>query len=817
MNPFKIRYRSRKNSFYKILPWAYVSEFAEGVVVQKNGLLQRTFAFRGPDLEAASAIYINDMCLFLNDIVRSLGDGWAFCFETDHFETRDYQGTVFSNTAAYLIDKEREFTYQSYGAHFDTNYYLTIVYESPIDISNKITNIFFKEKSIGLDTSIKEAIKKLLSVTDDIYALLSKKMTIVPLDNDETLRFLKASISRTKNPIGNQSGCCAPFFLDHILPDEVLDIGMTLKLGEYFIPMITINAFPSKTYPAILDALNAAQIEYRWTSRFICMDKQTALSAIQKQSDKYFGQRESWKQTFFKMWTKEDTGRVNKGAVVREEETDAAQIDVETDVVSLGYYTSSLMVWDTSLKKAKEKLTALKSIIGAAGFTCVEETFNALECFMAMMPGNVYPNIRRTALTSMNFAHVIPLSAIWPGESYNAHTDRLCKVAVPLMTCSSNYRTPFYFNLNVSDVGMAFIVGPIGSGKSTLLQLIEAQFLKYPEARVIILDKGRSARQLTMAVGGRYYEPGANRIAFQPLENLDSQEEILFAAEFIEGLLIMQQQKITPAISKAVYEAVELVSGMPKKQRTLTTFRQTVNYYDEARNLDTIKEALQPYCLGGKYGQIFDAESTDMSLDTSWLMIEMGELMKLGEACVTPALKYIFHLIESKFDGTLTLLVLDEAFLFFKNPIFADQFKEWIKTVRKLNVMIVFATQEIADIINSPLCSTITEECLTKIFLANQEASVPVISEYYRQLGLTDSQIDIISHAVMKKDYFYKSPKGTRLFQLDLGELTLALIGSQNHKMLDRLEKKHKEEAGYEYVKDILEAKNINYRNYLEE
>ena len=364
---------------------------------------------------------------------------------------------------------------------------------------------------------------------------------------------------------------------------------------------------------------------------------------------------------------------------------------------------------------------------------------------------------------------------------------------------------------------MVSVVGPIGSGKSTLLELIEAQFLKYPGSRVIIIDKGRSARQLTMAVGGRYYEPGANRIAFQPLENLDTQAERLFAAEFIEGLLIMQQQKITPAISKAIYEAVNLVAGMPKKQRTLTTFRQTVNYYDENRNIDTVKEALEPYCLGGKYGEIFDADSTDMSLDTTWLMIEMGELMKLGEACVTPALKYIFHLIESRFDGTLTLLVLDEAFLFFKNPIFADQFKEWIKTVRKLNVMIVFATQEIADIINSPLCSTITEECLTKIFLANQEASVPVITEYYRQLGLTDSQIDIISHAVMKKDYFYKSPKGTRLFQLDLGELTLALIGGQDHRMLDELEAAHKGEAGYEYVKDILDAKHIDYKNYLEE
>lgn len=160
MQPFKIRYRAKKNSFYKILPWAYISDYAEGVVVQKNGLLQRTFAFRGPDLESAAALYINDMCLFINDIVKSLGTGWAFCFENNHFQTRDYQGASFTNTAAYLIDKEREFTYQSYGAHFDTNYYLTIVYESPLDISTKITNIFFKEKTIGLDSSIKEAVEK---------------------------------------------------------------------------------------------------------------------------------------------------------------------------------------------------------------------------------------------------------------------------------------------------------------------------------------------------------------------------------------------------------------------------------------------------------------------------------------------------------------------------------------------------------------------------------------------------------------------------------------------------------------------------------
>lgn len=819
MYPFKINYKPKQNSFFKILPWAFISEYETGIVVQKNGLLQRTFAFRGPDLESESPLYLNDICLYINDIIKSLGNGWAFHFEMNHHETKDYMGTEFSNVAAFLIDKEREFTYQSYGTHYDTNYYITIIYEAPIEISKKISNIFIKESSSGFESSIKSAIETLKSVSDDIFMLLSKKMVIVPLNNHETMEFLKNSISRNKHPIhypkNTKDDPLPPFFIDHVLPDQVLENGMILKLGEYFIPIITINAFPSKTYPAMLDALNSAKIEYRWTARFICMDKQTAISTIHKQSDKYFGQRESWKHTLRKMWNKEDSGRINQAAVARGNETDAAEIDIESDTTSLGFYTSSLMVWDTSLKKAKLKMKELKSIINSSGFTCIEETFNALEAFEGMMPGNVYPNIRRTSLTSLNFAHVIPESAIWSGIAFNDFTYKLCGVSVPLITCSSNYGTPFYFNLNVGDVGMAFLVGPIGSGKSTFLQTVEIQFKKYPNSQVIILDKGRSARQLTMAVGGKYFEPGTNRIAFQPLADIDSQEEKLFAAEFVEGLLIMQHMTITPAISKAVYEAVQLLAGMPIKQRTLTSFRQAINYYDENRGIDTIKEALEPYCLGGKYGEIFDADDTNIELNTKWLMIEMGSLLKLGDACVTPALKYIFHLIEKKFDGTFSLLVLDEAFLFFKNPIFADQFKEWIKTVRKRNVFILFATQEIADIINSPLCSTIVEECLVKIFLANPEATVPESKEYYHRLGLTDSQITIISHAVMKQDYFYKSTLGTRLFQLDLGPLTLGLIGSQDHEMLDNLESKHIQEKDFEYVYEILDEKNISYKQYL--
>ena len=53
-------------------------------------------------------------------------------------------------------------------------------------------------------------------------------------------------------------------------------------------------------------------------------------------------------------------------------------------------------------------------------------------------------------------------------------------------------------------------------------------------------------------------------------------------------------------------------------------------------------------------------------------MFEMGELMRMGEEAVVPALDYLFHRIEERFDGRPTLLILDEAWLFLRHPIFVQ-------------------------------------------------------------------------------------------------------------------------------------------------
>ena len=139
---------------------------------------------------------------------------------------------------------------------------------------------------------------------------------------------------------------------------------------------------------------------------------------------------------------------------------------------------------------------------------------------------------------------------------------------------------------------------------------------------------------------------------------------------------------------------------------------------------------LRPYTIdpeAGRFGQIFDADHDELR-DASWLQFEMGQLMSLGEEAIVPALDYLFHRVEQGFDGSPTLLILDEAWLFLRHPIFVRRLQDWLKTLRKKNVYVVFATQEVADAADSPILPTILSACPTKIYLPDEEALTPHIA-----------------------------------------------------------------------------------------
>jgi type IV secretion system protein VirB4 len=798
---------------YEHIPWAYITHHHEGVVAHHDGTYQRTFAFSPPDIESTSPVFIEQLSGKFNDAVKRLGTGWGVQYEAVRFEVREYEGGVFRRLASYLIDAERESAFLKPGRHFITDFFMTFTYKPPDANIQKVKGVFIKSAE-EREKSGEEEVEKFVRQSGEITGILQNYLYMTPLDNQQTAAYLHNSLSMNRQAVRFPT---TAVLLNRLLPDQPVENTQTLKLGGYFIPILTVNDFPETTYPTILSDLNAALVEYRWVTRYICLDKEEGKKKAGKIEKAHAGNRQTILQALFTNISGQQSRQVNRGALVKEE--DAAQVgsDIETDFVSLGLYSTNVMVWDTDYDRAHEKLKLIRDKIQKEGFICREETHNAFAAWKGMMPGQMQANMRELPVVSSTLSHVIPLTSIWEGMRENRHAKAVTGVGSPHLICDTNDGTPFYLNLNPSDVGHAAIWGPTGAGKSTLLNLLEAQFFKYPGSRVIVFDKGGSARQPCMACGGLYYEPASdsqNGVVFQPLRDLETRRDKTFAVEFIQTLLAMQKLDASPAMSKSITDAVLLMEEIPKQSRTLTTFAQNCNYIDESAGKNTISEYLQPYLLTGQYGRIFDNDASELSDDTDYLVIEMEHLMNLGEAATAPALVYLFYFIEKRFDGSLTMLVLDEAWLFLQNPLFQKKINEWLKTLRKKNVFVVFATQDVMDAVKSPLFSTIAQQCLTKIYLADPQAADAGLYEAYGKFGLDDTEIHRIAGAEMKRDYYYTSPLGARLFQLGLGPVTLGLIAGSDKNRLDKLTE-WKKPRGYEYAEEILDYKGIPYKHLL--
>jgi type IV secretion system protein VirB4 len=806
--------------FYQLLPWNFITKFHEGVVVQKDGILQRTFAYRAPDIDSSGAFEVNEIAVRVNDFAKRLGAGWAFQVEAQRFYTREYpradfsfQPAAFDCLAPYLIDREREAAFQAAGSHFESSYFLTFIWRPPSENIKKLTQMFIQGGGLpGGGQGIKENVEHFINETNAVVAVLDNDILFAPLSNDDTVAYLHSSISLNRHPIRFPS---TQILLDRILPDTELITSLTMKLGDQYIPIIGVNDFPDETYPAILDDLNRTRLEYRWVSRYICLDKEEGKKEARKKEKAHRGNRKTFLQTFAESTSGEASAAVNHGAGVKESDSIQAGVEIETDQAALGYLSTNVMVWDKDLKAAQTKADTVKAIINSSGFTCKEETFNALESWKSMMPGNVYANYRALPVMTYSLSHVLPLSSVWAGIRVNHHAEAVSGVDLPHLICSTAEGTPFFLNLNPhTDVGHTAVWGPTGSGKSTFLNLLEMQFFKYPNSRLVVFDKGRSCRQPCLAAGGLFYEPAGENaagVSFQPLRDLETDRDMMDAIDFIESCILVNGYQVTPPMRAAVKESLELLREKPASARTITSFIQYVNYLDPETKRPVFKDMLGDYLWdGGKFGKIFDSRSSGISLSTRFLAFEMEALMNRGESCIGPALVYLFNLVEKIFDGRLTMLVLDEAWLFLKNETFADKIAEWLKVLRKKNVFVVFATQDVADVEKSPLKTTIIQQCLTKIYLADPAAGTAAMLSVYRAFGLSEPEIGLISAARMKRDYFYTSPLGRRLFRLDLGPLALGIIGNADHALLDDL--LSQKGQGFPLGREILERKGIPWR-----
>ena len=784
-------YREPTHRLPDWLPWYGL--VAPGVVLQKNEVLQKTIAFRGPDLLASGRPELTATVFRLNNALKRLSSGWSIFVEAQRFETDKYPSSEWSHPAAWIVDYERRHNFRS-GTHFETKYYLTFAWQLPTLAEHRAARLFSgsaRRKGRRLSTVVQDGhddrrdlgiFQKTIAEILDIMAAVF--VEVRELSDDQTLTYLHSTISTNRHPVRMPE---VPAYLDALLPDHAFTPGDIPMLGQHFVPACTITGFPGSTVPGILDQLNHLAIEYRWSTRYICLSKEEAQREFEKTRRRLWQGRKSLLSLLKETVTKEESALVDNASAGKAGDVDRALEELGNDIVSYGYLTSTIVVWDKDVDLARRKSQAIRQVIQQNGFVVRDESLNAQEAWLGTLPGHVWANVRRPPVSTTTLAHLMPLSSVWAGDEENEHLRECAGVGTSHIYCSTAGSTPFRLNLAVQDVGHTFIVGPTGSGKSTLLGALAIQFLRYPNAQVIIVDKDKSARALTLALEGVIYEPGNEKAAtsFQPLRDIDDPAERVWASQFVLHLLAEQKVSPSPELKEYIDSALASLASNPSRQH------RTISGLSFLLTPD-LKAALYPYTIRGNYGQIFDADHDSVDSLSSCQMFEMGDLMRMGEEAVAPALDYIFHRIEARFDGRPTLLILDEAWLFLRHPIFVNRLQGWLKTLRKKNVYVVFATQEVADAANSPIAQTILQACPTKIYLPDEQAQTPALASVYKSFGLTDTEISILARATKKADYYYKSVKGQRLFRLDLGPVTLAFVGMSSpadQRFLDELER----------------------------
>ena len=780
------------------LPWAALVR--EGVVLNKDGSFQRTARFRGPDLDSATPAELVAITSRLNNALRRLGSGWAIFVEAQRHPANAYPSSFFPDPVATLVDAERRAQFEEEGAHYESKYFLTLLWLPPADDAARAEAWLYENRAKGgLDW--RAALDGFVDRTGRVLALLDGFMPEAAwLDDGETLTYLHSCISTRRQRVRVPE---TPMYLDTILVDENYVGGLEPKLGRAHLRMLTIMGFPSQTWPGLLDDLNRLAFPYRWATRAICLDKTDAARLLGKIRRQWFAKRKSIMAILKEVMTNEASVLMDSDAANKALDADAALQELGSDLIGEVYMTATVIVWDEDARLAEEHLRLVEKTIQGRDFTCMRETVNAIEAWLGSLPGHVYANVRQPPISTLNLAHMMPFSAVWAGPERDEHLQ-----APPLFLARTEGSTPFRFSLHVGDVGHTLIVGPTGAGKSVLLALMALQFRRYAGAQVFAFDFGGSIRAAALAMDGDWHDLGGaladeadEPVALQPLARVDDAGERAWAAEWLAALLGRETVAVTPDLKEHLWSALTSLASAPVQERTITGLSVLLQS-------NALKQALRPYTVAGPWGRLLDAEAERLG-EAEVQAFETEGLIGAGAA---PAvLSYLFHRIEDRLDGRPTLLIIDEGWLALDDPAFAGQLREWLKTLRKKNASVIFATQSLADVDGSVIAPAIIESCPTRLFLPNERALEPQIATIYRRFGLNDRQIEILSRATPKRDYYCQSRRGNRLFELGLSEVALAFTAASSKTDQATIAKLLAEHGRADFAAAWLRAKGLDW------
>ena len=194
-----LEYRRKSQLLADYLPWAAL--VATGVILNKDGSFQRTARFRGPDLDSATPAELVAIMSRLNSALRRLGSGWAIFVEAQRVPANDYPKSRFPDPISELVDAERKAQFEEEGTHFESRYFLTLVWLPPADDATRAESWLY-ENGARQDVNWQSLLKNFTDRTDRVLALIEGFMPEAKwMDDGQTLTYLHSCISTKRHAV----------------------------------------------------------------------------------------------------------------------------------------------------------------------------------------------------------------------------------------------------------------------------------------------------------------------------------------------------------------------------------------------------------------------------------------------------------------------------------------------------------------------------------------------------------------------------------------------------------------------------------------
>jgi type IV secretion system protein VirB4 len=543
--------------------------------------------------------------------------------------------------------------------------------------------------------------------------------------------------------------------VDYFVSDSAIECHRDhLVVGDRLVKVLSMKEPPSRTFACLLGELYELPGDVIACLEWQRIPADRMRRDLQTRRRHFFNKRVSL-VNYIAPGTRAEEMLTDDSATATVHQLGDALTETEVNGHFFGHCSLTLILHGRDSRTLQQQAAEARKAFAVHDGVLFEETYNLLNAWMSVIPGNGVHNLRRLALLETNAADLSFVFTLDQGERVSPHLQQEALAIFETPHC-----TPYAFNLHVHDVGHALVLGATGSGKTFLVNFGVTHAQKYAPLTVI-LDLGHSYRKLTTLLGGCYLELGLRHreVTINPFKLEPTPEHLHFLHAFVRVLLEGDDgYRLSDLEDREVYEAVENLYMLDERQRRLFTVANLLPRALAAR--------LHKWIEGGRYASLFD--NLDDTLTVERLQVFDFEAMRAFPALLEPLLFYILHRVVARIQdpaeaATLKLCVMDEAWRFIQHPTLRAYVQEGLKTWRKSNAAMILATQTVEDFASADLLRTVIEGCPTKLLLANPSLDRERYADLFQ---LNEMELDLLTGLVPRQQILLKRPDLTKVLTL---------------------------------------------------